>query len=797
MKFTLKYFLVFITFIAAFFSLQAKPILERNQYLIGCLTNNGTGTVSPHGVGTFQLIFNPEKGADTAEDTDFWVITNVSDDFYTFRNAVSGQYIAHDITASNNRAALKLVNDLQSDNSTYFRLEHRETSGISYYIVRSVIAPALIWNRRNAIHESVYPLGVYNGSGSTNELFVFYDTEGEPVEDDGKVVLPPATGSRTIGSFAPYLNSFKINGKTPVPDTAKKEFYVSLPDDAMPANQVSCVISYTPILPGYKLYIDGVEVNSGQSMQLTSVGANQSFLLEIKSGAITVVASARLYFTCMPIVQIYTDVAIQNVYGAPARFAVNEVEKEGEPETMTIRIRNRGGISIGFPKKSFAVKLRNNENTEKINRSFFGFRSDNSWILDAMYVDPSRARNRMSTDLWNDFATLPYWSGRESDMMNGTRGRYVEVFLDDAYHGLYCMTEKIDRKQLKLNRLIEGYDMNNNTVVYTQRGLLYKAKSWTTATMYGYPFQGNNFLSNYNNNSGSWSAYEVKYPDLAEGEPITWEPLHRAMRISSSYYTNDFAFRDVAASTFDLPVYLDYYLFLELMLATDNHGKNAYAAVYDLSSSSKITITPWDLDGTWGRRWDGSNSITQATRDFDQFIMQHEHGHMNLYLRLQSLDVDNWSYRLRKRYEELRANHFSHSQLVERYETYFDLFKRSRAAQRESDRWRSLNFDSELSYISTWVETRLNFLDYKYLGGPYTSLASVSYELVTAPNPVTDRLLVIGLPAGIPIQLYNLQGVLLQQVAADHEVTAINMSAYPAGIYIVRSGEHTSRIMKR
>lgn len=677
MQITLKSFFLSLSFLAAFLPLQAKPILANHQYLIGCLTNNGSGTVSPH----------------------------------------------------------------------------------------------------------------------TTELFEYYNSEGEPVEDDGKVTPPPATGSRTIGSFSPYFTSFRINGKTPVPDTAKKEFFVALPQDGMPASATTCLVTYTPTQPGYQLFANGKVVTSGQNITFSNVAANQSFLLEIKNGT-TTLATARLYFTCLPIVQIYTDVAIQNVYGALARFAVSEADQEGEPETMNIRIRNRGGISIGYPKKSFAVKLRNEEGTDKIDRSFFNLRSDNSWILDAMYIDPGRTRNRVSTDLWNDFATLPYWSNRESNMLNGTRGQYVEVFLDDAYHGLYCMTEKIDRKQLKLNRQILAYD-NNGNPVHIQRGLLYKAASWTTATMYGYPLGGNNNIPNYNNNSGSWSAYEVKYPDLAEGEPITWAPLHRAMSISSSYYTNDFVFRDLAATTFDLPVYLDYYLFLELLLATDNHGKNAYAAIYDLSASSKITITPWDLDGTWGRRWDGSNNITQATRDFDQFIMQHEHGHMNLYLRLQKLDVDNWAYKLRKRYEALRGNHFSHPLLVERFAYYFDLFNRSGASQRESARWQSLNFQNELNYLSGWIETRLAVMDQKYLGGTYTSVGSVHYQLLTAPNPVIDRLYISGLSFGLPVQLYNLQGVLLQEVKADTAGVEMDLSAYPPGIYIVRSGAQTSRIIKR
>ncbi len=58
-----------------------------------------------------------------------------------------------------------------------------------------------------------------------------------------------------------------------------------------------------------------------------------------------------------------------------------------------------------------------------------GMRSDNKWILDAMFVDASRMCNRVSTDLWNDFAAAPYYADQEPKARTGTRGRFVEMIL--------------------------------------------------------------------------------------------------------------------------------------------------------------------------------------------------------------------------------------------------------------------------------------------------------------------------------------------------------------------------------
>ena len=329
---------------------------------------------------------------------------------------------------------------------------------------------------------------------------------------------------------------------------------------------------------------------------MNPVSGASSQNLEIRNG-LTVVESAKLYFTSLPLVQIYSEGSISSVYSL-ARIAVNEPLKSGETEVLNTKIRYRGGISMGYPKKNFALSLQDSLALDKTDRSFFDLRSDNNWILDAMYIDPGRMRNRVSTDLWNDFACKPYWAVREPEMINGTRGRFVEVFMNDAYQGLYCMTEKVDRQQLKLKKLLVGVDLNTGAGIYTQRGASYKAASWSTAVMYGYPFKGNNTILGFNNQSITWSAYECKYPELDEGEPISWDNLSNAMKISSSYYTTDAEFKRLAPETFDLPVYLDYYLFLELLMASDNHGKNMYTNIYDQTKSAKVSVTPWDLDGT-------------------------------------------------------------------------------------------------------------------------------------------------------------------------------------------------------
>lgn len=776
---------------------QAKPIFTQAQYLIATLSNSATGVVSL-GNATYPLTYSPDRNEENALATDFWKIINVSDTQYAFQNASTGQYIQYNSGAVSERSALVLVDALQPDNSTSFTLELKLVNGLCYYIIRSAVNNSKVWNKRNTAYNSLYPVGVYSGNGSDNELFVFYDLSGNAVTDETPVPLPNA--GRTLDPFSPYLLSLTFDGKTPTVDKQSKKIYISIIPETM-SESVSKTIQYVPVNTSYTLYINNVEVESGATFQFDNVTASTSFSVEIKNGNSSLM-SGTLHFSCLPLVQLYSDGAIGTVYTL-GRVAVTEPEKSDSTEVILTNVKTRGALSLSFDKKSFALNIRNSIGTDSDDRSFFSLRNDNNWILDAMYIDPARMRNRVSTDIWNSFSTKPYWAGDEPQMINGTRGRFVELFINDVYHGLYCMTEKIDRKQLKLKKLKSTTDANNQTI-YTQRGTLFKAVGWSNAVLMGYPYGGKKTYSMYNNSNIAWNNYECKYPELDEGEPIMWDNLYKALLIPNEYYTSDADFNLKVGDVFDLPVYLDYYLLNDLMLATDNHGKNTYTSIYDQTVSNKVCITPWDMDGTWGIRWDGSKNITQPQQNLDTFLIENEHGQLNLYLRLKRQNVNSWqTQQLKERYLQLRGGAFSFDTIMNRFQTYASLFALSGADGREVDKWGQYglvkNIASEMNYISDWLSQRLAFLDLQYLGEAYSGIADhkIGTTIQYGPNPVSDILMIKGLPGGSAISLYTFQGIMLEHTVSNGDDIQVNMTKYPAGIYIVRGESFFTKIVKK
>ena len=238
----------------------AKPILTSSKFLISTLYDGATGTVSP-GNSTYQLAYFPERSNETATTSDYWIIKNQGGLEYTFQNAETLKFIRYDGT-SIDRSALVMSDSLWKDKSTSFALELKIVNNLSYYVIRSVVNIAKIWDRRTVIQGTIYPVGVYNGSGSDIESFVFYDSEGNSIKDDGKapIALPGAT--QTLGTFSSFLTVLTFDGKVPAVDTSKKEFYITVPEAKM-NSKLTMKVNYKFNNPAYSLYINNNLVTSG------------------------------------------------------------------------------------------------------------------------------------------------------------------------------------------------------------------------------------------------------------------------------------------------------------------------------------------------------------------------------------------------------------------------------------------------------------------------------------------------------------------------------------------------------
>lgn len=677
-----------------------------------------------------------------------WIFQEEQEGFYTIRNAKSGQYVTYDGVRDTYRRYVSLTDTPDG----YHSLWTVNIQSDGYYSIRNAGQTDHIWD----VRVDSYMVGTYSntGAGNVNQLFAFYDEEGNAVPDLPTVANP----------LAVVAAGLTIDGHVPAYAASPGIYLCSIPAKHF-GGDYTAVVRYEMPEGAGTLTIDGTEVPDGSSYTFVQTGGSRTYVLAARKPDGTVV-SCDLTFTSLPVVRIYGS--FSDTY-SQGHIIVSEPDK-GVPETLAMKAKWRGGITNGSDKhkRNYHVKLLDADG-EKLDRKFFGLRNDNSWILEACQVDMIRIRNRMFTDLWNDYRTPPYYSDREPKALSGTRGRFVELMLNGEYRGIYCMTENMDRKQMKLKK----HDDANNI----DHGQLWKSKDWTYAVLMGTSpdgsYQPKNYLSTPNPSSEMWDNYQVKYPDPEDyGNRTDWQTLYDA--VDFVCHSSDDDFRQHIAEYIDLPVVIDYYILMETILSTDNHGKNMFFAVYDKQVEGKVTLGVWDMDATAGQRWSDAyyhQAFLGPEQDYAAFIARYEHGDYNLFKRLRDTDAEGFNLRVRQRYRDLRQTFLATESILKRFRTQLAEFKACGADRRETAKWsrdsdvsgRELNFDTELAYLENWITRRMNYLD-------------------------TRRFDIASLPAGISSVItdsesgdgyvYNLEGRRIGNLST--------IDLLPAGIYIVR-----------
>lgn len=714
----------------------------------------GKGGIAPGAVGgQTAVLYYFSDGLDAAYM--MWKIEQVGTDatgqpYFTLRHTSTGLYATYDGERNDNKRYVTLT-DAPEDDASFWTFTNRGAA----WSIDNVLHPEHHFHVRSSNLVGTYADDV---PPVPNSQFVLYTEGGKRVTS----FTPPTP------SFDNQIGQILIGGKCAVYDSATKKHLAVVDAESFQADAFTTSVSYDD--SHGTLSISGTTVASGSDYSFSGFSGGRSIPMVFTLNDGTRFESS-LYFTELPIVELFGTFSA-NTSGGEVR--VSDPDSEEADPIYRMKCHWRGNTSIRRAKKNYAFKIIDEEG-HKQEVKFLGFRSDNNWILDAAFVDPSRVRNRISTDIWNDFHCAPYYGEQEPKARTATRGRMVEVFLNGVYDGIYCFTEKLDRKQLKLKKLetknADGFELPEPI----QHGLLYKAVEWDTTTYFGYDGLGwTNILPwepiNYNDKWGGW---EVKYPDLGDEQPIEWAPLWDHTRFM--YTCTDDEFRAEAADRFDLPVLRDYFLLQELALALDNTAKNIYWYVYDYAESSKMTLSPWDFDGTWGRIWDGSygNSYAESTlRDYYDPRMSNN----KIYSLLMRLNVDGWNEQLARRYAELRADTFHPDRLYQRFVKYFDLLRRSGATGREYDRWNgnsgfTLDWDSELPFIRHWIDTHVATLDAFYHYDPKVTGLDATYT--------AD-----GGNQSIPV--YALDGRRVLTIhAQDGRSFESALQSLPSGVYVV------------
>ncbi len=394
---------------------------------------------------------------------------------------------------------------------------------------------------------------------------------------------------------------------------------------------------------------------------LGSIEINTDYELQITTNKITY--NFTIQFTSLPIIQIITHDKIVDEPKTLARLVINDPNSIETTINSYAGIEHRGHTSQGHPKKSFSFSFLNstfiNDETSK---SIFNLPKNSNWWLDAMYIDPARLRNKTSFDIWRQI---------EGNRNYGIHSSFVELYINSEHQGLYCLNESLNGELLGM--LFDDAS-------------LYKAIGWDGTRFEVCP-------ANVSTNK-YWNDWEQRFPDPKDR--INWDPLMYLTDLVVNHTDADFISQ--INEVINLDNFIDYYIFLNLLSAGDNTGKNTFLG--RKSKDESLFIMPWDLEGSFGLNWNGDHiGYTEILSN-------------NLYDRLLELNPDNFKTQLKTRWFNLRNDVLEANNLIHIFEINFNDIYTSNILHIENTKWnQNINILDEKNRISTWINDRVNYLD--------------------------------------------------------------------------------------
>lgn len=743
----MRHFVAFFM-IALSLSLSAQNFNSNMSYRISSAESQYEGAVYLSlWDGYYELNYRAMSSYD-GYDMMFWRFEK-SGNYWTIQNEAEKKYLTYTKRAYTYNYGYSTYTDYSDELSVVDKVENDSSKWIieaeeNGYTIRNAAAPNLyvhVSAERYTQGTTDYMYGfVFIDQfyeGKSDVYLTFFDTYGEEL----------ASGS----SAKSVVNALRVNGKRLVLDKTSQTYLLPVSQTNMGAKTFVGNVTFEG-LEGeitYQLMVDGA-VNQSKRFAVKNFSAGAPLTFTLKGSDGSEVGPYTMSLTFMPVIEVNVGSVNSNDY-TKGSFRVNDGNTTEEDTSFTAAFKYRGASAQRYAKKSFNVKLFEQDGVTDLDANLLGLRNDHTWILDAMAIDRVRMRNRVCFDVWNEIDKLPYSSNY--NQRNGTVGKFVEVILNGRYHGIYCFTDKINRKLLNLTKVLE--DSTSGQATYTQRGLLYKGKQWGN-DVYLKSIGGTPPLA-----SVTWGNWELMYPDDHPTQEA-WIPLRNLINYNNR---SDSAF----CATFADHYYFDnvlHYVMLQLAYNLQDNGmKNMYLSTKNIQKFGQCMLfTVWDMDSSLGGYWDGNYHNVVADTTYVTRVLP--------LSKLFSRNLLGFRDSLRAYWHEHKDVEFSYDSLMSKMNAYKDLFVLSGAWQREVNLW------SE--YATSYTMPKLQELadEVDYVGEWYKRNIAYLNRILPEPEPKDPDITAIQtLQTGKAVDaIYTIDGRRLENVT---------LRQLPHGIYII------------
>lgn len=237
------------------------------------------------------------------------------------------------------------------------------------------------------------------------------------------------------------------------------------------------------------------------------------------------------------------------------KYPGNEVSLSDAGETLLtqsdVEVKGRGNTTWGAPKKPYQIKFSKKQN-------LLGLGKAKKWVLLANYLDISHLRNDLAFTL-----------GQDIHLAYTPEGRFVDLYVDGKYNGLYFLTAKIEINEAAVN-------LDNDYAVVVENDSIHTDGTDPT-------------FRSATENSLIW----LKDVGKSEVEADAFAQFEAAYnQFERDVYNNDWAAvnRDI-----DVDSFAKYYLLNEFVANQDANHASYY--MYKNGPDDKIHAGPvWDFD---------------------------------------------------------------------------------------------------------------------------------------------------------------------------------------------------------
>lgn len=322
-----------------------------------------------------------------------------------------------------------------------------------------------------------------------------------------------------------------------------------------------------------------------------------------------------------------------------ASMAVSEAMPDGSPRSVmdtpdyqaSITLKYRGASSYsGFDKRQYRIKFFEEEgSTAAMPVSFVGMGSNSEWVLNGPFLDKTLMRNRLGYAL----------SGEIMDWAPDTR--YVELFLDGEYQGVYLATEPVSNGEFRL-RLSKFGLLNGSTSYIVKRDRV--GTELNAIETYG--------------KTGGYTVNDL-YIEYPGNTKLTRQQTRWITQDISTFeealYGADFADPVKGyAGYIDVDSFVDYYIINELLMNHDAGNLSTYAYK---ELGGKLQMCVWDFNNCL-------DNYQWFRQDYTEFYIVKNAWFNRL------LQDKNFVRAVRSRYEELRETTLSDEHVFALLDSY-------------------------------------------------------------------------------------------------------------------------------